>query len=190
MIGSNSSFFKQINYFVIQIREVLYGPSSSSLCSSSFISGRRFWVKPWRKWMPIDEIDIAVSCSATVTDEFELQLTKTGNKARNWMSVFQTECFKMYQPKTKLKLAFLHSRVSGTKLKTYFENWTKMWLKWVGKPILKQYRRILLIRKNYPFESNGLTLFINFIFPPIGLKDQLEEILSLSESLLWKPQRT
>ena len=30
--------------------------------------------------MPIDEIVVAVSCSATVTDEFELQLTKTGDK--------------------------------------------------------------------------------------------------------------
>ena len=36
--------------------------------------------------MPIDEI---VSCSATVTDEFELQLTKIGDKARNWMAMFQ-----------------------------------------------------------------------------------------------------
>ena len=39
--------------------------------------------------MPIDEIVFAFSCSATVTDEFELQLTKTGNKARNWMTMFQ-----------------------------------------------------------------------------------------------------
>ena len=39
--------------------------------------------------MPIDEIGFAVSCSATVTDEFELQLTKTGDKARNWMTMFQ-----------------------------------------------------------------------------------------------------
>ena len=34
--------------------------------------------------MPIDETDLAVSCSVTVTDEFELQsLTKTGDKAQN-----------------------------------------------------------------------------------------------------------
>ena len=40
--------------------------------------------------MPIDDIVFAVSCSATVTDEFELQLTKTGdNKARNWMTMFK-----------------------------------------------------------------------------------------------------
>ena len=40
--------------------------------------------------MPIDEIVFAVSCSATVNDEFELQLTKTGDrKARNWIIMFQ-----------------------------------------------------------------------------------------------------
>ena len=39
--------------------------------------------------MPIDEIDFAVSCSAPVTDEFELQLTKTGDNAQNWMTMFQ-----------------------------------------------------------------------------------------------------
>ena len=40
--------------------------------------------------MPIDEIVFAVSCSsATVTNEFKLQLTKTGDKARNWMTMFQ-----------------------------------------------------------------------------------------------------
>ena len=36
--------------------------------------------------MPIDEIDFTVSCSATVTDECELQLTKSGDKARNLMT--------------------------------------------------------------------------------------------------------
>ena len=39
--------------------------------------------------MSIVEIDFAVSCSANVTDEFELQLTKTGDKARNWMTMLQ-----------------------------------------------------------------------------------------------------
>ena len=34
-------------------------------------------------------IIFAVSCSATLTDEYELQLTKTGDKARNWMTMFQ-----------------------------------------------------------------------------------------------------
>ena len=39
--------------------------------------------------MQIDVIDFAVSRSATATDEFELQLTKTGDKARNWMTMFK-----------------------------------------------------------------------------------------------------
>ena len=39
--------------------------------------------------MPIDEIYFPVSCSVTVTDEFELQLTKSFDKARNWMTTFQ-----------------------------------------------------------------------------------------------------
>ena len=39
--------------------------------------------------MPIDEISFAVSCSASVTDEFELPLTKTGERARKWMTKFQ-----------------------------------------------------------------------------------------------------
>ena len=39
--------------------------------------------------MPIDEIVFAVTYSATVTDEFKLQLTKTGDKARNQMTMFQ-----------------------------------------------------------------------------------------------------
>ena len=48
-------------------------------CYWAFTSRRRFWLKLWRKWMPMDEIAFAVSCAATVTDEFELQLTKTGD---------------------------------------------------------------------------------------------------------------
>ena len=39
--------------------------------------------------MPIDESEFAVSCSATVTDEFELQLTKSDDNARNWMTMFR-----------------------------------------------------------------------------------------------------
>ena len=39
----------------------------------------------------IDEIYFAVSCLASVTDEFELQLTKTDDKARNWMTMFQND---------------------------------------------------------------------------------------------------
>ena len=66
--------------------------------------------------MPIDEIEFAVSCSATVTDEFEMQLTKTGDKAHK----IESQCFIIGRPKTKLKRAFAHPRVSGTKLKTLF----------------------------------------------------------------------
>ena len=54
--------------------------------------GRRFWEKLWRKWMPIDEIDFAITLVPTyteVTEEFELQLTKTGDKARNWVTMLQ-----------------------------------------------------------------------------------------------------
>ena len=39
--------------------------------------------------MPIDVIDFAVSYSASVTAGFELQWTKTGDKAQNWMTMFQ-----------------------------------------------------------------------------------------------------
>ena len=86
--------------------------------------------------MPIDEIVFAVSCSATVTDEFELQLTKTGDKARNWMTMFHT----VSDQSTILKRAFAHSRVSGTKLKTHFLKLMKRWRKWAGKPILECFK--------------------------------------------------
>ena len=39
--------------------------------------------------MSIDEIEFAVSCSGTVTDEFKLQLVKLGDSARNWMTMFR-----------------------------------------------------------------------------------------------------
>ena len=81
--------------------------------------------------MPIDEIVFAVSCSATVNDEFELQLTKTGltKHESEW------QWFKIDRPKTKLKRAFAHSRVSGTKLKTHFLKLNEEMRKWAGKPI-------------------------------------------------------
>ena len=75
--------------------------------------------------MPIDEIAFVVSFSATVTDEFELQLTKTGDKARNRL-------------KTKLKRAFAHSRVSGTKLKTHFIKLNEEMTKMGGKTYIKR----------------------------------------------------
>ena len=80
--------------------------------------------------MPIDEFVFAVSCSATVTDEFELQLTKTGDKARNLMTMFQNM---IDRPKTKLKRAFAHSRGSVTKLKTHFLKFNKEMTKMGGK---------------------------------------------------------
>ena len=52
--------------------------------------------------MSIDEIIFAVSCSATVTDEFELQLTKTGDKARNWITMFQNWSTK-YEIETSIR---------------------------------------------------------------------------------------
>ena len=48
--------------------------------------------------MPVDEIVFAVSCSATVTDEFELQVTKTGTKVRNW----KTRFLKLNEEMTKM----------------------------------------------------------------------------------------
>ena len=52
--------------------------------------------------MPIDEIVFAGSCSASVIDEFELQLTKTGDKARNWMTMF-----KNWSTKDKIETSIL-----------------------------------------------------------------------------------
>ena len=102
MLGSNSLFCHSNSWSVIW----------------AFIFGRRFCVQLWQKWMPMDEIDFAVSCSATVTDEFELQLTKRVTRHK-----IEWQRFKTDRPKTKLKRAFAHSRVSGmsgTKLKTDF----------------------------------------------------------------------
>ena len=79
--------------------------------------------------MPIDEIVFAVSCSATVTDKFELQLTKMDDQARNWMTMFQI----IVRPKTKLKRAFAHSRVFGTNLKAHFLKLNKEMTKMGGK---------------------------------------------------------
>ena len=39
--------------------------------------------------MPIDEIVLLSRAQLLWIDEFELQLTKTGDKARNWMTMFQ-----------------------------------------------------------------------------------------------------
>ena len=58
--------------FVIFSNKFIILPFKFVKCHWAFTSGRRFWVKLWRKLMSIDEIDYAVSYSATVTDEFEL----------------------------------------------------------------------------------------------------------------------
>ena len=85
--------------------------------------------------MPIDEIYFAVLCSITVTDEFELQLTKTGDKSRNLMTMFQN-----WSTKDEIEMSIPHSRVPGTKLKAHYffllHILMKRWRKWAGKPIL------------------------------------------------------
>ena len=62
---SNSSLF--------QTNSLFCHSHSSGVIGPLHLSGRRFWLKLWRKWMPIDEnaLKFAVSYSATVTDEFE-----------------------------------------------------------------------------------------------------------------------
>ena len=72
--------------------------------------------------MPIDEIDFAVSCSATVTDEFELQLTKARTKDEIEWKNFKTDW-----RKTILKRAFAHSRVSGDEIENTFVK-----IEWIG----------------------------------------------------------
>ena len=87
-IKFNNSAFKFVNYchwnsslslrvtnarikFVILSNKFIILSFKFVRCYWAFTSGRRFWLKLWRKWMPIDEIAFAVSWSATVTDEFE-----------------------------------------------------------------------------------------------------------------------
>ena len=67
--------FEQIQYFVIQIRQVLlslYIWETNLIETLTKMNANRHFF-----------FFFAVSCSATVTDEFKLQLTKTGDKARN-----------------------------------------------------------------------------------------------------------
>ena len=94
------------------------------------ISGRRIWVKLWRKWMPIDEIDFAVLCWTTVIDEFELQLTKTGDKSRNWMTIDQP-----IKDGIETSIRTFQS-VRDEIESTFFKSWMKRWRKWAGKPII------------------------------------------------------
>ena len=82
--------------------------------------------------MPIDEIVVAVSCSATVIDEFELQLTKMVDKARNWMTKFQN-----WSTKDEIETRASHSRMSGTKLKAHFLKLNEEIKKVGGKTYIK-----------------------------------------------------
>ena len=79
-VGSNSSFFRTYSLFC---------HSNSSSVIGPLRLGDEFDWTLWQKWRPIDEIVFPVLCSATVTDEFDLQLTKTSDNARNWMTMFQ-----------------------------------------------------------------------------------------------------
>ena len=102
-------------------------------CYWAFTSGRPFWLKFWRKWMPIDDIAFAVSCSATVADEFELQLTKTDDKARNWMTMFETWSTKHEIETSNRTFQSIRDEFENT---FSIKSWMKMWRKWAGKPIL------------------------------------------------------
>ena len=66
----NSSLSLRIKFVILSNKFIILS-FKFVRCYWAFTSGRRFWLKLWRKLMPIDEIAFAVSCSATVTDEFE-----------------------------------------------------------------------------------------------------------------------
>ena len=105
-VGSNSSFFRTNSLFC--------HTNSSSVIGSLHLGDEFDWNfdefnAKRRNWF------CCLVLRLTVTDEFELQLTKTGDKARNWMTMFQN-----WSTKTKLKRAFAHSKVFGTKLTTFF----------------------------------------------------------------------
>ena len=107
MQGSNSSFFQTNSLFC---------HSNSSGVIEPLHLGDDFGLRLGRKWMPIDEIAFAVSCLATVTDEFELQLTKTGDKARNWMAMFS----KLIYQRRNWNEPFAHSSVVRDEIENTF----------------------------------------------------------------------
>ena len=83
--------------------------------------------------MPIDEIDFAVLCSITVTDEFELQLTKTGDNAQNWMTMFQN-----WSTKDEIETSIrTFQSVRVTKLKAHFWKLNEEVTKMGGKTYMK-----------------------------------------------------
>ena len=78
----------------------------------------------------IDEIVFAVSRSATVTDEFELQilqLTKMGDKARNWMTMFQN-----WLTKDEIETSIRTFQSVRDEIESTF---SKIEWRWAGKPI-------------------------------------------------------
>ena len=90
MLGSNSSFFQTNSLFC-------HSNSSSVILTFIMIWETILSETLTKMNASIDQIDFAVSCSAIVTDEFELLLTKTGEA--EW------QCFKINRPKTKLRRA-------------------------------------------------------------------------------------
>ena len=81
--------------------------------------------------MPIDEIVFTVSCSATVTDKFELQLTKMGDKARNWMTMFQNWSTKDEIETSIRTFQSVRDEIERTFSKIEWRDDEK----WAGKPI-------------------------------------------------------
>ena len=62
------------------------------------------------------QIEFAVSCSAaTVTDEFELQLMKMGDNARNWMTMFRN-----WLTKDEIEMSIRTFQSVRNKLKAHF----------------------------------------------------------------------
>ena len=73
----------------------------------------------------MDEIDFAVSCSATVTDEFEFVFDENGWQRTNWMTMFQN-WFDQRQNKTSIRtFQSVRDEIENTKNKLN-EEVTKM----------------------------------------------------------------
>ena len=76
---------------------------------------------------------LVLSKAYTVNDELEFQLTKTGDKARNWMTMFQNWSTRKDEIETSIR-TFQSVR---DEIKTHKKIWIKMWRKWAGKPLVK-----------------------------------------------------
>ena len=131
----------RVNDSITAIITALYG-----------ISGRRIWVKLWGKLMPIYEIDFAVSCSTTVTNEFELQLIDENG----WQSTKLNDNVSkfIYQRRNRNE----HSHIPecpGRNWKHFF--FMKRWRKWAGKPILDvSFQISLFVSYNHIHKSIAL----------------------------------